>query len=188
MILSGVPPVVLVSLSLIFFGGQRGVAQASIQYGFYSPFPPAGGDQVLYDFSPVPDENQGINHGFQQTTNSKRPQVQQQQQQQHGHRSTRDLAWKEFDAFLSGEVEPSCEDLRRMWRLARQMQDESVRTNEIRPELHPFLSYSTKSASAIDNGSLETAGPSSDTTADDNRRKADRLILYIHKAFREYFK
>jgi len=175
MILSGVPPVVLLSLSLIFFGGQRGVAQASIQYGFYSPFPPAGGDQVLYDFSPVTDDN---NHGFHQTSNSKRPQLQQQQQQQqqHGHRSTRDLAWKEFDTFLSGEVEPSCEDLRKMWRLARQMQDDSVRTNEIRAELHPFLSYSTKSASAIDNGSLETAGPSSDTTADDNRRKADRLI------------
>ena len=171
MILSGVPPVVLVSLSLIFFGGQRGVAQASIPYGFYSPFTPAGGDQVLYDFSPVSDDN-SINHGFQQTTNSKRPQL--QQQQQHGHRSTRDLAWKEFDTFLSGQVEPSCEDLRKMWRLARQMQDDSVRTNEIRAELHPFLSYSTKSASTIDNGSLETAGPSSDTTADDNRRKADR--------------
>ena len=33
-----------------------------------------------------------------------RQQQKQDQQQQHGHRSIRDLAWKEFDSFLSGEV------------------------------------------------------------------------------------
>ena len=173
MILTRVPPVLLLSLALVLWGDRVGAKASTLQYGFYSPFPPAGGDQVVYDFSPV-SEDSSSNNGFQQS-NSKRPKQQQQQQQQQGHRSTRDLAWKEFDTFLSGEVEPSCEDLRKMWRLARKMQDHAIRTNEIRPELHPFLSYSAKSNSpATDNGSLETTGPSSDTTADDNRRKADR--------------
>jgi len=170
MILTRVPPLMLLSLALVLFGGHIGAKASTLQYGFYSPFPPAGGDQVVYDFSPVSDDNNGF-----QKSNSKRPKQQEQEQQQQGHRSTRDLAWKEFDSFLSGEVEPSCEDLRKMWRLARKMQDHAIRTNEIRPELHPFLTYSTKSSSpATDNGSLETTGPSSDTTADDNQRKADR--------------
>ena len=64
-------------------------------------------------------------------------------------RETRDLAWREFDAFLNGEEEPSCADLRRMWRLARKLQQEAIESNEIPSEMHPFKqaasagSYST---------------------------------------------
>ena len=120
-----IPPVFLFSLSLMLYGGNFLIVEASLQYGFYSPFPPAGGDQVLYDFSPISDDSfqeQPQQPQQQLQPNQKRPQK--AEQLKHGHRSTRDLAWKEFDAFLSGEAEPSCDDLRKMWRLARKMQDQ----------------------------------------------------------------
>ena len=66
-------------------------------------------------------------------------------------RETRDLAWREFDAFLNGEEEPSCADLRRMWRLARKLQQEAIESNEIPSEMHPF-----KAASAASAGSYST--------------------------------
>ena len=77
---------------------------------------------VIYDFSPLP----------QTVAESK-------------SRETRDLAWRQFDAFLNGNEEPSCADLRRMWRLARKLHEEAIQTNEIPQEMHPFKadSYST---------------------------------------------
>jgi hypothetical protein len=42
-----IPTVLLVAtFTLVFFGGEKLVVANSLQYGFYSPFPPAGGDQV----------------------------------------------------------------------------------------------------------------------------------------------
>ena len=105
MALSKVPPVFLLSVWLLF-GCQLGARATSFNSGYYSPFPPSGGDQVFYDFSPLSEDTSYHPVGFQQDNKRPRQQQQQQQQQQqlHGHRSTRDLAWKEFDAFLSGDV------------------------------------------------------------------------------------
>ena len=100
--MTNVPPVFLLSVWLII-GGQLGARANSFNSGYYSPFPPSGSDQVFYDFSPLSKDTSYHPVGFQQ--DNKRPRQQQQQQQQlHGHRATRDLAWKEFDAFLSGDV------------------------------------------------------------------------------------
>jgi hypothetical protein len=129
-----IPPLILFSLSLLFYGGNILHVEASLQYGFYSPFPPVGGDQVVYDFSPISDDSNSFQAPQQLQPNQKRPQK--QEQIKHGHRATRDLAWKEFDSFLSGEVEPSCEDLRKMWRLARQMQDQVLHKPN---KLDPFI-------------------------------------------------
>lgn len=96
--------------------------------GYYSPFPPKE-NRVIYEFSPL------IEPVPETETESK-------------SRETRDLAWREFDSFLNGDEEPSCADLRRMWRLARKLQQEAVESNEIPREMHPFKaaagsSYST---------------------------------------------
>lgn len=94
--------------------------------GYYSPFPPTAADnRVIYEFSSANSD----------TASSAKS------------RETRDLAWREFDAFLNGNEEPSCADLRRMWRLARKLQQEeqAIESNEIPREMHPFkaASYST---------------------------------------------
>jgi len=88
------------------------LAEARLPYvkssGYYSPFPPKS-DRVIYEFSPlISDESKFNPH----TDESK-------------SRETRDLAWRQFDAFLNGESEPSCADLKRMWRLARKLQSQA---------------------------------------------------------------
>ena len=98
--------------------------------GYYSPFPPKE-NRVIYEFSPLPIEP-----------------VISKTDSQSKSRETRDLAWREFDSFLNGDEEPSCADLRRMWRLARKLQEEAIESNEIPREMHPFKatagsSYST---------------------------------------------
>ena len=106
--------------------------------GYYSPFPPKE-NRVIYEFSPLIEP---ISLPEKETDS------------QSKSRETRDLAWREFDSFLNGDEEPSCADLRRMWRLARKLQEEAVESNEIPREMHPFktaaagisTSYSTTKA------------------------------------------
>jgi len=77
-------------------GGASGKPYAN--YGFYDPHPPPP-NMAVYEFSPL-EENGG------------RPRS----------RSTRDLPWpEEFDPFLLGyaDREPTCQELREMWRAAR---------------------------------------------------------------------
>lgn len=57
----------------------RQVLSAKQQYKYYNPFPP-GNDQVMYEFSPVPDK------GF------------------HDDRSQKNSDWKEYLAYMNGEV------------------------------------------------------------------------------------
>lgn len=87
--------------------------------GYYSPFPPKN-NQIMYEFAPL---SPSPHHDEDTKT-----------------RNTRDLAWREFDAFISGSEEPSCADLRRMWRLAKQLQQKAIESNEISQEMHhhPF--------------------------------------------------
>ena len=109
-------------------------------YGFYSPYPPPP-DQAIYDFAPV-------------------------QQVDSGHRSTRDsavaaAAWRdEFDAFLDGDREPTCDELREMWNYARNLQQRAVRSRQGReqqqpaqPPLPPFLAFSPLEESKEGKGS-----------------------------------
>jgi hypothetical protein len=91
-------------------------------YGFYSPYPPPP-DQVIYDFSPLIDLNDAA--------------------ADRGHRATRDLGWKDdYEDFLDGSREPTCDELRQMWHYAKRIQQRAIQTNEIQPELHPFISFS----------------------------------------------
>lgn len=108
--------------------------------GYYSPFPPKE-NRVIYEFSPLPEPMQAPVATIMQTEPAAGGKS----------RETRDLAWREFDAFLNGEEEPSCADLRRMWRLARKLQQEAIESNEIPSEMHPF-----KAASAASAGSYST--------------------------------
>ena len=88
--------------------------------GYYTPFPPKD-DRAIYEFAPL-DTTEFASKS----------------------RATRDLAWREFDSFLNGDEEPNCADLRRMWRLARQLQQKAIDSNEIPQEMHPFESAFTK--------------------------------------------
>ena len=102
------------------------VARARLPYirssGYYRPFPPNNNNQVMYEFAPLSSKH-GNNHDQDTKT-----------------RATRDLEWREFDAFISGTEEPSCADLRRMWRLAKQLQQKALESNEISQQMHhnPF--------------------------------------------------
>lgn len=113
-----------VALYLLFLVLHAAVAKPYGNYGFYSPYPPPP-DQVLYDFSPLEDRLPGGGNGASKS------------------RETRDLAWREnFDQYLDGTKEPSCEELLQMWRLSREIQRRAIQTNEVPKEMHPFLSYS----------------------------------------------
>lgn len=116
--------------------------------GYYSPFPPKE-NRVIYEFSPLPEPMQAPVATIMQTEPAGGK-----------SRETRDLAWREFDAFLNGEEEPSCADLRRMWRLARKLQQEAIESNEIPSEMHPFKAASTGSYSTtIDKSSRRREEP-----------------------------
>jgi len=97
--------------------------------GYYRPFPP-NNNQIMYEFAPLSSNNK--HGGLQQHLHD--------QQDSTKTRATRDLEWREFDAFISGTDEPSCADLRRMWRLAKQLQQKALESNEISQQMHhnPF--------------------------------------------------
>ena len=82
----------------------------------------------MYEFAPLSSNNK--HGGLQQHLHD--------QQDSTKTRATRDLEWREFDAFISGTEEPSCADLRRMWRLAKQLQQKALESNEITQQMHPF--------------------------------------------------
>ncbi len=95
-------------------------------HGYYEPYPPAPSQQVLYEFSPLEDRGGGgesVGMGGDGDSDGGEPRS----------RETRDLSWREdVDAFLSGAKEPTCEQLRQMWRVARDIQQRrSVRTNRV---------------------------------------------------------
>ena len=106
--------------------------------GYYTPYPPKE-TSVIYEFQPL---KSSATHTSEDNSVSK-------------SRATRDLAWREFDSFLNGNEEPSCADLRRMWRLARELQQEAssnLESNEINAKQmqhtsHPFKSYSVDKSS-----------------------------------------
>jgi hypothetical protein len=125
------------------------LAMARLPYikssGYYSPYPPEN-NRVLYEFAPLaPSGGDGGQTGSDQQQKS---------------RETRDLAWREFDAFLRGDEEPGCADLRRMWRLARQLQDKALETNVIPQEMHPFTASQAfyKTRHNVDKASGEQGG------------------------------
>lgn len=137
-------PVILILLNTWYL-----VIDARLPYikssGYYSPFPPKE-NRVIYEFSPL---------------------VEPVAETESKSRVSRDLAWREFDAFLNGAEDPSCADLRRMWILARKLQDEAVESNEIPRDMltHPFKAaagreptagtYSTKVDNSIPRGRTE---------------------------------
>lgn len=45
------------------------------------------------------------------------------------------------DTFEDSVVEPSCSELRKMWRIARRLHQHAIQTNEIPQKLHPFSSF-----------------------------------------------
>ena len=96
--------------------------------GYYNPFPPKA-NQVMYEFAPL------SSHDQPEDSDTKT-------------RATRDLAWREFDAFISGTEEPSCADLRRMWRLAKELQKKALQSNDIPQEMHqhPFQAATYRAA------------------------------------------
>ncbi len=93
--------------------------QEGSSYGYYDPYPPAEADQILYEFSPVEERGDTSSTDF----GGGAPRS----------RETRDLSWRDdVDAFLSGAKEPTCEQLRDMWRVARDIQQRrAMRTNEV---------------------------------------------------------
>lgn len=60
-------------------------------------------------------------------------------------RGERDLEEEEEEDesdYLLGEQEPSCQELRRMWRIARRIHNRAIKTNKIPQEqLHPFSEF-----------------------------------------------
>ena len=123
-------------LTLLFASSMGALdARPHSNYGFYSPYPPPP-DQVIYDFAPVQVDGDG----------------------RGGHRSTRDSTWRgEFGAFLDGDREPTCEQLREMWHYARSLQERAQRSGRGRgPEreqsshLPPFVAFSPLEDSRMD--------------------------------------
>ena len=117
--------------------------------GYYTPYPPKE-TSVIYEFQPLKSSKQ-----TSEVSKS---------------RATRDLAWREFDSFLNGNEEPSCADLRRMWRLARELQQEAsasqsnLESNEINEakQMHnqyrsPFKSYSVDKSSSSQEEPVEAS-------------------------------
>ena len=104
----------------------------------YDPFPPPPDQQIVYSFSPL-DFN---------------PEAQ--------SRATRDLSWRSEDGGEDDDLfftsssnedddegrEPTCEELRKMWRIARNIHQRSLETNEIPQEMHEFLSFADSSSSS----------------------------------------
>ena len=90
--------------------------KSSPNYGFYNPFPPQH-DQVLYNFAPANHDSRLDQMDSGSSSSSK-------------SRETRDLAWREFDHFMRGDEEPSCADLRKMWKLAKTLQKLGHRDRE----------------------------------------------------------
>ena len=127
----------------VLFASSMSVLDAKpySNYGFYSPYPPPP-DQVIYDFAPV----QVVGDDYS------------------GHRSTRDSTWKdEFGAFLDGDREPTCEQLREMWHYARSLQQRAVRTRQgpapapgheqsTSSHLPPFVAFSPLEESKMGGG------------------------------------
>ena len=117
----------ILCFALLFASSMSALdAKPYSNYGFYSPYPPPP-DQVIYDFAPVQVDRDDYS----------------------GHRSTRDSTWKdEFGAFLDGDREPTCEQLREMWHYARSLQQRAVRSGQQgreqsqSPHLPPFLAFS----------------------------------------------
>lgn len=96
-------------------------------YGFYSPYPPPR-NQVLYDFRPL----------------TSAPTLSSSSSSRAQSRETRDLTWKEeYDAFIDGKKEPTCQELREMWLLAREMQRRSLDSGDrdSSSKRRPFLSF-----------------------------------------------
>lgn len=111
----------LTILVLFFLSGE---ARPYSTYGFsYSPFPPPPDQQVLYEFSPL---EQTFN---EDSENSNKAQS----------RSTRDLNFDDYDAFLDGSREPTCQELREMWNMAKRIRQRAIETNEIPQQVHPFF-------------------------------------------------
>jgi len=57
-------------------------------------------------------------------------------------RGERDLEEEEDGEEEGEEEEPSCQELRKMWRIARRIHNKAIKTNKIpQDELHPFSSF-----------------------------------------------
>ena len=129
------------------------VTRARLPYirssGYYRPFPPDNNNQVMYEFAPLSSK-----HG-------------QKQQQLHEAdqdtktRATRDLEWREFDAFISGTEEPSCADLRRMWRLAKQLQQKALESNEIQTQQMHNSPFTASFKAHLENEVQSSSSPKS---------------------------
>ena len=126
-------PTLLAVIAVSSLGAPATAAKPYSNYGFYSPYPPPP-DQAIYDFAPI-QQVDGGSSGLD-----------------GGHRATRDsaiaaaAAWRdEFDAFLDGDREPTCGELREMWNYARNLQQRAARSRQGRepqPPLPPFLAFS----------------------------------------------
>ncbi len=126
------------------------LAKPYASYGFYSPYPPPP-DQILYEFSPLEDRRQ-------------------QHRSQGKSRETRDLA--DFDAvILDPAREPTCAELKNMWRLAQEMHQRALSTNEV-PKGSSLVSFaplpteqeekgSRILSSEVVDGEVENSSPSS---------------------------
>ena len=136
--------------------------------GYYTPYPPKE-TSVIYEFQPLKSSQN------------------QNQNQISKSRATRDLAWREFDSFLNGNEEPSCADLRRMWRLARELQQEAnsnLESNDIKEtnqQMHsnhhrsPFKSYSVDKSSSQEEPMEASQSNKGKNTW--HERRSEKLIL-----------
>ena len=136
--------------------------------GYYTPYPPKE-TSVIYEFQPLRSASSASSAaGNSEDSVSK-------------SRATRDLAWREFDSFLNGNEEPSCADLRRMWRLARELQQEAsnLESNEIsspKQMHHPFKSYSVDKSSQ----ELEPEAEAASAASQSNKGKKN-LVKKVRK-------
>jgi hypothetical protein len=61
-----------------------------------------------------------------------------------GVRDLSDISGRDIDTEIDSEdtlSEPTCGELRRMWRIARRIHQHAIETNEIPQELHPFSNF-----------------------------------------------
>ena len=134
-------------LALLFASSMSALdARPHSTYGFYSPYPPPP-NQVIYDFAPVQVDGDG----------------------RGGHRSTRDSTWRgEFGAFLDGDREPTCEQLREMWHYARSLQERAQQSERVQSShLPPFVAFSPLEDSEMD----ESGEAASSSGAEEPRPK-----------------
>lgn len=113
-----VPPIGLINMLLPLLLVHSLVARPMAKYGPYSPYPPPKDQLSHYEFTPI--EAQG------------------QAQPGAKSRATRDLTWRDnLDAYLAGSKEPSCEDLREMWHVARELNSKGSMQHDL-----PFMAFS----------------------------------------------